>query len=183
MINLYPRAVARTMAVLACALTVYGGETLFWRQSRQADFEKATLKNVALRNDGRLSLAPSFTELYDSASAFLWSVARDSKGNVYAGGGPGAKLYRITAAGAKSTVAEFSELQVQSIAIGAQDQVFVATSPDGKVYRIGADGKASPFYDPKTKYIWAIALDARGELYVATGGGGEIHRVTAAGAG
>jgi sugar lactone lactonase YvrE len=183
MLNLFTRATARTLAVMACAFTALGGDTLFWRQSRQADFDKATLRDVALRSDGKLSLSPAFREVYDSPSAFLWSVARDSKGNVYTGGGPGAKLFRITPAGEKSTVAEFQDLQVQSIAIGSKDQLFVATSPDGKVYRVGPDGKAMPFYEPKTKYIWSIALNSKGELFVATGGSGEIHRVSQSGNG
>ena len=52
-----------------------------------ADFEKGTLTRLALASDGRLSLAPVVKEIFDPSVAFLWTVARDSKGNLYTGGG------------------------------------------------------------------------------------------------
>ena len=51
------------------------------------DFEKGTLKNLSLRSDGRLTLAPVFRELFDASTAYLWALAGDSKGNLYTGGG------------------------------------------------------------------------------------------------
>lgn len=173
----------RTALVILCATAGLAVETEFWQQSTKAEFEKGTLKNLALRSDGRLSLSPESKELHDSASAYLWALALDSKGNVYAGGGPGAKLIRISASGESKIIKEFSELQIQSIVISKQDQVFVATAPDGKVYRVAADGTSTVYYDPKAKYIWALAFNSKGELFVGTGDRGEVHRVTAAGAG
>ena len=157
------------------------GQTKSWQQSEQADFEKGTLKGLSLRSDGLLTLAPKFTERFDSSSAYLWSLARDAAGNLYTGGGPGAKLYRIAPGGGKETLAEFDALEIHAIVIDSKDQVFVATSPDGKVYKLAASAKAGAkppvFYDPKSKYIWALALNGTGELLVATGDPGEIHRV------
>src|SRR5512141_1327090 len=73
--------------------------TRSWVQTDFDDFEKGVLKNLSLRSDGRLTLAPRSEERFDSSSAYLWTLAQDSKGNLYTGGGPGAKLYRISAAG------------------------------------------------------------------------------------
>ncbi len=96
-------------------------------------------------------------------SAFLWAVARDSKGNVYAGGGglggTKAKLFVVDPQGNVKTLAELDGIAIQAIAIDASDRVYAATSPDGKVYRVDAAGKAEVFYDPKAKYIWAMAFD------------------------
>ncbi|MEO7650376.1 MAG: hypothetical protein ABIZ80_07895, partial [Bryobacteraceae bacterium] len=157
------------------------GETKSWQQSAQADFEKGTLKSLSLRSDGVLTLAPKFTERFDSSSAYLWSLARDAAGNLYTGGGPGAKLYRIAPDGRKETLAEFDALEVHAIVIDSKDQIFVATSPYGKVYKLAAATKAGAkppvFYDPKAKYIWALALNGKGDLLVATGDPGEVHRV------
>ena len=50
-----------------------------------ADFDKGTIKRLSLSSDGRLALAPAVKELADPNVTFLWAVARDSKGNVYAG--------------------------------------------------------------------------------------------------
>ncbi|MFN9085105.1 MAG: hypothetical protein ACK5XD_09000 [Acidobacteriota bacterium] len=177
-------------AGLAAALMVtlaQGVETQFWVNNSRGDYEKATLKRLALRSDGRLTLAPAVKELFDPSVSYLWAAARDSKGTLYTGGGnPGstaAKLFAINSQGQGRAAAELPGLQIQAIAIDARDQVFVATSPDGKVYRIAADGKANVFYDPRAKYIWALAFSPAGDLYVGTGDRGEIHKVTPAGAG
>ncbi len=167
------------MAALAalCAVICFAGATKTWIQSEAADFEKARLRHLSLRSDGRLTLAPKSTELFDASAAYLWALAMDSHGTLYTGGGPGAKLYSVTAAGAHKKIAEFDALEVHAIAIDGADAVYVATSPDGKVYRMGADGKAVEFYDPKQKYIWAMAFSPAGDLFIATGDRGEVHRV------
>jgi hypothetical protein len=164
-----------------------GVETQFWVNSSRGDYEKATLKRLALRSDGRVMLAPAVKELFDPAVSYLWAAARDSKGTVYTGGGsPGgtvAKLYAVNAQGQGRVAGEVPGLQIQAVAVDSRDQVFVATAPDGKVYKMGADGKAAVFYDPRAKYIWAMAFSPAGDLYVGTGDRGEIHKVSAAGAG
>src|SRR5437016_3781604 len=62
-------------------------ETKTWNQESMADFEKGTLTRVSLSSEGHLTLAPAVRELADASVTFLWTVARDSKGNLYAGGG------------------------------------------------------------------------------------------------
>jgi WD40 repeat protein len=175
--------------------------TRIWQQSKYDEFEKGTARGVAISSDGRLSLAPAFTGLYTSPSAYLWDVASDAEGNVYAAAGSPARVYRITPDGKASTIFAPQELSVQALAIDASGALFAATSPDGKVYKIvrgaGAANKGSSqdsgatessysatvFFEPKSKYIWALALDKRGRLYVGTGDRGEIFRVDPTGKG
>ncbi|MGI8988861.1 MAG: hypothetical protein ACR2I2_04635 [Bryobacteraceae bacterium] len=167
------------------ALTIFGrfaGSTRTWVQTDYSDFEKGNLHNLSLRSDGRVTLAPESVERFDSSSAYLWALARDSKGNLYTGGGPGAKLFRVTANGGEK-IADFDALEIQALAIDAKDNIFVGTSPDGKVYKVSPGGKSEQFYDPKQKYIWAMAFDRAGSLYIATGDAGEIHRVSPDGKG
>ena len=172
------RAAWVALGLTTLALSTYAGQTRTWTTGDYADFEKGNLKNLSLRSDGLVTLAPQFQELYDTSSAYLWALARDSKGNLYAGGGPGAKLYRLSANGDKKTLAELDGLQISAIAIDARDRVYAATAPDGKVYRVAPDGKHEVFYDPKAKYIWALAFGKSGDLFVATGDPGAVHRVT-----
>src|SRR5713101_4223788 len=108
---------------LAMAALSYAGETKSWQQSDYSDFEKGTIKNLSLRSDGLVSLAPQFREVFDSSSAYLWAMADDSAGNLYAGGGPDAKLYRISPGGEKKTLATFDALEVHAIAVDRKDQV------------------------------------------------------------
>src|SRR5258708_2077354 len=101
----------RREIILPClvlfAALAYAGQTRSWQESDYSDFEKGTLKNLSLRSDGLLTLAPQFREIFDSSSAYLWALASDSAGNLYVGGGPDAKLYRITAGGERKPFAEF----------------------------------------------------------------------------
>src|SRR5262249_46265325 len=138
--------------------------------------------------------APAFKAVYTSPSTFIWSLAADKDGVIYAATGAPARVYRITPDGKAAVIFEPKELQVQSVALGKNDPgaVYAATSPDGKVYRIARASKAAAgssefsaevFFDPKTKYIWDMAFDAEGRLYIATGDGGQILRVDKTGKG
>ena len=180
--NRLPHLLRLSTALLALAAISPASQTKTWQESDYSDFEKGTLRNLSLRSDGLLTLAPQFREVFDSSSAYLWALAQDSAGNLYTGGGTGAKLYRISPTGQKKTLAEFDALEVHAIAI-RNNEVFVSTAPDGKVYKVAPSGKSEVFYDPKTKYIWALAFDSKGNLFVATGDQGEIHRVTPDGKG
>src|SRR5579863_597725 len=173
---------------LLCVLAPLGAvETRYWEQGEESDFQKGTLSKLSLSSEGRLTTAPVLKEVYDASATFLWAVARDSKGNLYAGGGSvgGArsKLIAVDPSGKAKLLAELDGIAVQALAIDRQDRLYAATSPDGMVYRVDSSGKAEVFYDPHTKYIWAMAFSSRGDLFVATGDQGEIHCVTPGGAG
>ena len=174
-------------ALALVSLVSWGVETKTWSHGSQSDYEKATVKRLSIRNDGRITLAPWFQELFDSSAPYLWALAEDSQGNLYAGGsgagGSTAKLYAIDAAGRSRVLAELEGLEIHALAIDKSDNVYAATAPDGKVYRVSGAGKAEVFYDPKVKYIWAIAFDSQGNLFVATGDAGEIHKVAPDGKG
>ena len=187
--------ISRVFPALLCvffcsSIALLAVETRYWQQSEMVDFEKGTLTRLSLSSEGHITLAPVVKEIYDPTVTFLWAVARDSKGNLYTGGGSvsatKAKLIMIDSSGKAKTLAELDGMAIQAVAIDRQDRVYAATSPDGKVYRVDgskSDAKAEVFYDPHAKYIWALAFSRSGDLFVSTGDQGEIHRVTAAGAG
>jgi hypothetical protein len=169
--------------LITLPLAAFAGQTRTWTQGDFSDYDKAILKNLSLRSDGRLSLAPKSRELFDTGTPYLWALAQDSKGVLYAGGGTNAKLFRIGADGKGKLLAELDGLEIHALAIDARDRVYAATSPDGKIYRLNAAGKPEVFYDPKAKYIWALAFGAQGDLFAATGDQGEIHRIAPDGKG
>ena len=171
--------------------------TRTWEQSKFEDLSKGTATGVAIRSTGGLELAPAFKAISTTPSTYIWSIAADQSGNLYAATGAPARVYRITPQGQSSTIFEPQELQVQALAVDKNGVLYAATNPDGKVYRIerlaspaAAKGKepatikaasefsASVYFDPGTKYIWDLAFDNAGNLYVATGDHGEIYRVT-----
>ncbi|MGB6875303.1 MAG: hypothetical protein WBD87_04655 [Candidatus Acidiferrales bacterium] len=170
-------------AALFCAVAARAEHTRFWQQSTFDEFDKGTHKGVALRSDGTLMPAPEFKPLADPALAYVWALAADSRGRLYAAGGSDAKVVRLDATEKPTTVFESSELEAQALAIDKQDNLYVATSPDGKVYKVTPDGQHSVFFDPKAKYIWALAFDSSGTLFVATGDAGQVFAVPPDGAG
>jgi sugar lactone lactonase YvrE len=179
---------ARVFAIFASIAVCFGVETKFWQQNDRTDFEKGTLRNLSLRSDGRIFLAPEFPEVFDSSTPYLWAIASDSKGNLYtAGGGSGsgsAKLFVLDSSGKSRTFAELEGLEIHAIVVDSNNDVYAATDPDGKVYKISSsDGKSRLFYDPHQKYIWSMAFNSKGDLFVATGDQGEIHRVARDGKG
>jgi hypothetical protein len=185
--------------------------TRTWEQSKFDDLVKGTADGIAIRSTGGLELAPSFKLLYSTPSTFIWALAADDAGNVYAATGSPARVYRITPDGKSTIIFEPQELQVQALKVGPGGVIYAATAPDGKVYKIEhkpaekseasePDSKASTdatkdaakpaldsswsssvYFAPGTKYIWDLILDKAGNLYVATGDHGEIYKVTSKG--
>src|SRR6202795_4029923 len=182
--------------------------TRTWEQSKFEELTKGTAKGIALRSEGGLELAPAFKALATTPSTYIWSIASDSGGNIYAAAGSPARVYRITPDGQSATIFEAQELQVQALVVDKKGIVYAATAPDGKVYRLdpgrldpgrldpgrvgpakgaavkaggNASWSATPYFDPGSKYIWDIVLDHAGALYVATGDHGEIYKVSSNG--
>ncbi|MGI9102030.1 MAG: hypothetical protein ACR2IF_06260 [Terriglobales bacterium] len=177
--------------------------TRTWEQSKFDELEKGTARGVAVRSQGGIELAPSFQSLFTTPSTYIWAIADDRQGNVYAAAGAPARVYRITPNGQATVIFQPQELQVQSLLVDAAGAIYAATSPDGKVYKIVSGAAAQPaarpaesaaqadksktpvdasytsavFFDPKTKYIWDLAEDSQGRVYVATGDQGQIFRV------
>ena len=177
-------ACAALLAVAALvAAPVYSETTRRWEQGGYQDFRKGKAKDISIRSDGTLMLAPRLEERFGPPAAFLWALAEDSQGNFFAGGGPQASVFRIGADGRKSTFFERDNIEVHALAIDANDNVYAATSPAGKIFKIDPSGRHEVFFDPGTEYIWDLAFDSGGNLFVATGDEGKIFRVTPAGKG
>src|SRR5580698_4746720 len=191
--------------VLLLLSYLFAEGTRTWEQSKFDELIKGTPKGVAVRSTGGLELAPAFTALSTTPSTYIWSIAADREGNLYAAAGSPARVYRITPDGKSSVIFEPQELQVQALVVDKGGAIYAATNPDGKVYKIenhapssnkGANDKksadkkstdkpsadsawsSSVYFEPGTKYIWDLVLDDANNLYVATGDHGEIFRVT-----
>ena len=111
---------------LAAAAAGRAGQTRTWTATDYSDFEKGIVHNLSIRSDGLVTLAPRFKELFDASSAYLWALAEDSKGNLYVGGGPGAKVYRLTPKGEKKVIAELEGLEVHALALDGEDRLYAA---------------------------------------------------------
>src|SRR2546430_708000 len=179
------------LSTFALSLFALAEGTRTWEQSKFEELTKGTAKGIALRSEGGLELAPAFKARATTPSTYIWSIASDSGGNIYAAAGSPARVYRITPDGESMAIFEPQELQVQALVVDKKGIVYAATAPDGKVYRLeetkAASAKAgaksswsaTPYFDPGSKYIWDIVLDDSGALYIATGDHGDICNVSA----
>lgn len=122
--------------MIGITLTGFADGTHVWEQSKFEDLTKGTATGVALRSSGGLELAPAFKLLYVTPSTYIWAVAADDTGTVYAAAGSPARVYRIGSDGQAAIIFEPQELQVQALVVGTGGVIYAATAPDGKVYKI-----------------------------------------------
>ena len=116
--------------------TAFADGTRTWEQSKFDELTKGTAVGVAIRSAGGLELAPSFKLLDATPSTYIWAIAADEAGNVYAATGAPARVYRITPDGNSTIIFEPQELQVQTLEVAPGGVIYAATAPDGKVYKI-----------------------------------------------
>ena len=159
------------LAFLCLLLSAIGWAqgTRTWEQTKYDEFEKGTAHGVAISSDGNLTLAPAFEALYTSPSTYLWSLASDAQGNVYAAAGSPARVYKLTPDGKASIIFAPQELQVQALVVDAAGAIYAATSPDGKVYKI-VHGGPTPGQAPESSHSTAeVAAAQEGAKPTASG--------------
>ena len=145
---------------LLCVTAGWAQTTRIWDQTKYDDFEHGTAHGVAISSNGSLTLAPSFTALYTSPSTYIWDIASDSQGNIYAAAGSPARVYKITPDGKARIIFAPQELQVQALAVDKSGAIYAATSPDGKVYKI-VHGGPTPGQAPETAHTTAEVAAAQ----------------------
>ncbi len=141
--------------------SAFADGTRSWEQSKFDDLTKGTATGVAIRSSGGLELAPSFKLLYATPSTYIWAIASDDAGNIYAATGSPARVYRITPDGTATIIFEPQELQVQALQVGPHGVIYAATAPDGKVYKI--EHKPQEKGDARKSPSKAAAKDATSE--------------------
>jgi hypothetical protein len=92
------------LTILSLCSLVFAEGTRTWDQSKFEDLAKGTAKGVAIRSAGGLELAPSFKALATTPSTYIWSIAADPAGNLFAGAGSPARVYLITPDGKSTTI-------------------------------------------------------------------------------
>ena len=170
------RAIGLMLALLSVASLTSAAQPQFWRLEGARDFLDGRLEGLAVDSEGQVRLAPVTKSLANLDAAYVWCLATDGKGSLYAGTGNEGRVFRLRE-GTATVLFDAPELEVHALAWGPDDKLYVATSPDGKVYAVDAAGKAETFYDPSEKYIWAMLFDKQGNLLVATGGEGRVYQV------
>ena len=178
--------------------------THLWTQSQMEEFEKGTPDGVAIESDGHLREGPALKELATTPSTFVWALAADKNGHIFAATGTPAGVLRLgEKPGDKPfTLFDTKDLTVQALKIGPDGALYAATLPSGKVYKLdpnatarqdeatatvvfdlaksdeaASQNTAPPASNTASRYIWDLTFDASGRLYIATGNPGAVYRV------
>lgn len=130
------RKLCLAILIIFSVVCVFAEGTRTWLQSSFEDFEKGTAKGITIDSNGSIGLAPSFKPLSTTPSTYIWAIASDSQGNVFAAAGSPARVYRVTPDGKVSIIFQPTELQVQALVVDNKGTIYAATSPDGKIYKI-----------------------------------------------
>src|ERR1700730_4901810 len=135
--------------------TAFAEGTRTWEQSKFEELVKGTTTGVAIRSSGGLEPAPAFRTLCATPSTYIWAIAADDAGNVYAATGAPARVYRITPGGQVTIIFEPQELQVQALQVEAGGGIYAGTAPGGKGYKgedkAGGKPEAAKVYSGKNK--------------------------------
>ncbi|MEP7116094.1 MAG: hypothetical protein ABI880_00825 [Acidobacteriota bacterium] len=171
-----------TLGFLMAAVTSLAAGPQSWRAATQPEFLKGDLEQISVDEQGRLTLGPSITRVFDAGVPFVWTAVASANGATFLGTGNDGRVFRVDADGRGTVFYDAPELEVHALAVAPDGGLFVGTSPDGRVYKVNAQGVAQPFFDPDEKYIWSLAVDSSGRLIVATGDPkGRVYRVSPTG--
>lgn len=174
------RLAGLALLALSWPIVLWGAQPQFWRIEGARDFLEGTTEGLSVDSQGRARLGVASSVIQDTESPYVWCLARDAKGVLYAGTGNDGKVFRMES-GASRLYFDASELEVHALAAGPDGRVYIGTSPDGKIYAVDANGSKTTFFDPPEKYIWALAFDPAGNLLVATGAEAKLYRVDKSG--
>jgi len=180
--------------------------THLWSQSQMEEFEKGTPSGIAIESDGHLRQGAGISDLLTTPSTFVWALAADKSGAIFAGTGTPASVLRLgEKPGDKPvTLFETKDITIQALRLGPDGALYAAALPSGKVYKLNPAATAkqdesdaavvfdaakideasrsqakvgSPTPSSGPHYIWDLTFDSSGRLYVAAGNPGAIYRV------
>lgn len=148
-----------------------------WKQTSRAEFSLGTLANTVATTKDAVMLSGSLKPLYESPETYVWCMAPDGNGGLYAGTGNRGIIYKVDAEGKASAFHDSNELQIHALAKDSRGNVYAGTSPNGLVLKIAPDGSAATLLDADEKYIVAIRTDSKGNVYAAAGDKCKVYRI------
>jgi hypothetical protein len=154
-----------------------GRQLQTWRQSAAVDFAAGKFNGATVSANGELRLAPRLRRLVSSGETYVWSIANDNQGNLYAGTGTGGKILKVDSQGQITTFASLPVISVQTLLMGHDGVLWAGSGVKGNLYRVQPNGAFALVASLPEKYILALAEDSKGNVYIAPGGGGTVYRV------
>ena len=171
------RVVVFLIALFASA-RAWAVSSSLWETDLKADFDAGEPDSVSVLPPGRVVLGPKAAET-KLDPLFAWTLAEDSKGNVYVGTGSDGKIFRVSSNGEAELFAELELQQVFTLVAGRKGVLYAGGFPEGKIYAVDKEGNISEYFDTGQAAVWSLCLAGDGSLMAGTGDEGQIFKVTA----
>ncbi|MFO0910297.1 MAG: WD40 repeat domain-containing protein [Isosphaeraceae bacterium] len=99
---------------------------------------------------------------------YIWDLASDAQGTLYAATGPNGQLWKRTPAGAWSVLFDSRHSHLLCVIVTRDGSIITGSDGEGIVYRIGPDGKAAVLYDAAQSEVRCLLEGPDGTIYAGT---------------
>jgi len=115
------------------------------------------------------SLDPSWSSsvYFDPSTKYIWDLAFDRAGDLYAATGDQGQIFRIAPSGDHSVFFKSDEAHIRVLAFDANGNLIAGSDGSGLVYRISPSGQGFVLYSAPKKEITALAIGEDGNIYAA----------------
>ena len=104
---------------------------------------------------------------FDPGTKYIWNLAFDRTGNLYAATGDQGQIFRVTPKGEHSVFFKSDEAHIRVLAFDKKGNLIAGSDSSGLVYRISPSGEGFVLYSAPKKEITALAIDNDGNIYAA----------------
>ncbi len=138
-----------------------------WDLSDYRTLSRGKMQGVAVGADGTLQLSRRPEPLARLDLDYIWCLARDSRGNLYAGGGMPAQLKVVNPDGSIQRTLNLPGLMATALTLAPDGSLYIGVSPEGTLHRL-RDGNLQMLVHTGARYINALLATEQG-VYIATG--------------
>ncbi|MBT5872464.1 MAG: hypothetical protein HOH43_03515 [Candidatus Latescibacteria bacterium] len=134
-----------------------------------ATFPNGKIYKIAPDGSSSVFFEPSIPPASEEVEAdrYIWSLAVDAAGNVFAGTGDRGRIYRIDSSGRAELLAETVEGHIVSLVLDQSGNLIAGTDPNGRVYRIFQSGRLEVLHDSPYREIRAVHVTSDGMIFAA----------------
>lgn len=139
-----------------------------WQPLGFETLSKGKMEGTTVTASGKIQLTHRLRLLCRLPHAYIWSLATDPQGRLYAGAGPNGAIYQIRPDGHYEEWVRVPGIAVTALCTDDKGNLYAGCSPEGVLYRIPAKGQSEKVLETGAKYVNAL-LWAENTLYIATG--------------
>lgn len=168
--------IALTLSFLIAAPS-HSVEPKRWHIASAGEFERGNVEGLSVSDEGWLTLAPEIEDIGETGELFIWDLAEDGAGRLYAATGNQGRLFVVEGDAEPRLLFDSPQTQLQSVTVGPDGNIYAGSVPDGIIYRITPEGSARVFTHTGETYVWDLIFDSAGYLYAATGTSGVVLKI------